>query len=52
MGVYEQLGEDDQERNWEIPPEAYNDIRRTIQRLPNRDILDFLVRFYETEIHW
>ncbi|KAH7372014.1 hypothetical protein BKA66DRAFT_402644, partial [Pyrenochaeta sp. MPI-SDFR-AT-0127] len=35
-----------------IPLELYSEIENHIKRLPSRDIFDFLVQYYVTEVHW
>jgi hypothetical protein len=50
-----QLGvrEDDHENaNCEIPLETSKEIEKNIRRLPAREIFDFLVQYYVTEVHW
>ncbi|KAF2806013.1 uncharacterized protein BDZ99DRAFT_395113 [Mytilinidion resinicola] len=47
------LGEDEhQNKNRDIPLEAYDEIEKSIRRLPGREIFDFLVQYYVTEVHW
>lgn len=48
------LSENDDHRvgNREIPLEAYDEIEENIRRLPGREIFDFLVQYYVTEVHW
>jgi hypothetical protein len=47
------LGEDDHRNgNRDIPLEAFDEIEKNIRRLPGREIFDFLVQYYVTEVHW
>jgi hypothetical protein len=48
------LGEDENqdEKNQAIPPEASKEIQKNIGRMPDRQIFDFLVQYYVTEVHW
>jgi hypothetical protein len=43
---------DQQNRNRGIPPENLDEIEENIGRLPGREIFDFLVQYYVTEVHW
>jgi len=49
MGLSE---DDDPVGNRRISPELYSKIENIIERLPPREIFDFLVQYYVTEVHW
>ncbi|KAF2826266.1 hypothetical protein CC86DRAFT_350840 [Ophiobolus disseminans] len=56
MSLLRRLGLSDNE-DWngetrKIPPDAYDEIEKNIRRLPGREIFDFLVQYYTTEVHW
>jgi hypothetical protein len=38
--------------NGNIPVEAFDEIQGVVQKLPDRGIVDFLVQYYVTEVHW
>ena len=35
-----------------LPPEAVDEVHRNIERIPDRQILDFLVQFFVGEVNW
>jgi hypothetical protein len=50
MGLSED--DDDPVGNRPIPLELSGEIENKIKRLPSREIFDFLVQYYVTEVHW
>ncbi|OCK76854.1 hypothetical protein K432DRAFT_334944 [Lepidopterella palustris CBS 459.81] len=50
MGLSED--DDDPVGNRPIPQELYGEIEKNIKQLPSREIFDFLVQYYVTEVHW
>ena len=35
-----------------LTPEAADEVHRNIERMPDRQILDFLVQYFVAEINW
>ena len=35
-----------------LTPEAADEVHRTIERIPDRQILDFLVQYFAAEVNW
>jgi hypothetical protein len=50
MGLSED--DDDPVGNRPILLELYSEIENHIKRLPSREVFDFLVQYYVTEVHW
>ncbi|KAI0382392.1 hypothetical protein F5Y04DRAFT_45580 [Hypomontagnella monticulosa] len=35
-----------------LPPDAADEVQRNIERMPDRQILDFLIRYFVSEVNW
>ncbi|OCK74320.1 hypothetical protein K432DRAFT_386876 [Lepidopterella palustris CBS 459.81] len=56
MALVRRLGLDEDENqhgnNQTIPPDASEEVQKNIGRMPDRQIFDFLIQYYVTEVHW
>ncbi|KAH7400981.1 hypothetical protein DE146DRAFT_632020 [Phaeosphaeria sp. MPI-PUGE-AT-0046c] len=52
MGLSDDDDDDDPVGNGLIPPEFLGDIENHVKRLPTREIFDFLIQYYVTDVHW
>lgn len=52
MGLSDDEEDDDPVGNGPIPTELFSEIENHIKRLPIREIFDFLVQYYVTDVHW
>lgn len=35
-----------------LPPEASEEVQKNLARMPDRQIFDFLVHYFVTDVHW
>ncbi|THC87807.1 hypothetical protein EYZ11_012750 [Aspergillus tanneri] len=56
MGLIQRLRlREQEEQNWKcrlLPHEVSAQVQQSLRRMPDRPILDFLVRFFVAEVNW
>ena len=50
--IYYQLGLGADDNSPALPPEAADEVNRNIEQMPDRQILDFLIRYFVAEVNW
>lgn len=52
MGLSDDDDDEDPVGNQLIPADLFCEIENHVKRLPIREIFDFLVQYYVTDVHW